>query len=373
MAVKSICIGCRYDYTVDKTMDKRCMACCRGDKFETDFRPLYLICRDAIIELANAMNIVADFTEINEGEIDVIFKKLDGLMTRNYQVTIAMSEFHNSRYELSDYIDNLQKHLEKKLSFSYGMNVIYDNSFITNITNSNNYKKIVIERCLKKFADEHGLGFLMRSDDGKWKYTCYFNNHSTFTQRIYTIDLNECDDYMKTISVIENAILHSDLIEKGATMLTHYCYFGVPARGLCRTYGANPVPRIEKVIFNNPATIVMWGDGTKTVVKAQDEAFDEEKGLAMAIAKKALGNEGKYFNEIKKWLPKIEEKNPVERPSKLEILKDFTDHYPSYGEAGTVFNAVKVRGENKVHIEISNLGESFTYDYDAKKIIRDDK
>ena len=47
---------------------------------------------------------------------------------------------------------------------------------------------------------------------------------------------------------------------------------------------------IEKVIFNNPATIVFWNDGSKTVVKcSEDECFDEEKGLAMAISKKEIG------------------------------------------------------------------------------------
>lgn len=64
------------------------------------------------------------------------------------------------------------------------------------------------------------------------------------------------------------------------------------------------VPVIKKVIFNNPATIVMWKDGTKTVVKAEGEDYDPEKGLAMAIAKKAYGNQGNYYNEFKKWLPK---------------------------------------------------------------------
>lgn len=64
---------------------------------------------------------------------------------------------------------------------------------------------------------------------------------------------------------------------------------------------------IEKVIFNNPATIVFWSDGKKTVVKcASDEAFDEEKGLAMAISKRVLGNQGNYYNEFKKWLPEID-------------------------------------------------------------------
>ena len=68
------------------------------------------------------------------------------------------------------------------------------------------------------------------------------------------------------------------------------------------------VPSIKKVIFNYPATIVLWSDGSKTVVKCQDgDIYDPEKGLAMAISKKALGNKGKYCNEFKKWLPEDEE------------------------------------------------------------------
>lgn len=63
------------------------------------------------------------------------------------------------------------------------------------------------------------------------------------------------------------------------------------------------LPKIKNVIFNKPATIVIWSDGTKTVVKTQDkERFNKEKGLAMAIAKKALGNQGNYYDEFKKWL-----------------------------------------------------------------------
>jgi hypothetical protein len=68
------------------------------------------------------------------------------------------------------------------------------------------------------------------------------------------------------------------------------------------------MPKIKNVIFNDPATIVFWADGTKTVVKCQDDdIFDPEKGLAMAITKKALGNKGNYCNELKKWLPKNKE------------------------------------------------------------------
>ena len=48
---------------------------------------------------------------------------------------------------------------------------------------------------------------------------------------------------------------------------------------------------IKSVRFYEPATIVYWEDGSKTVVICQEgDIYDEEKGLAMAIAKKALGN-----------------------------------------------------------------------------------
>lgn len=63
---------------------------------------------------------------------------------------------------------------------------------------------------------------------------------------------------------------------------------------------------IKNVIYNDPATIVFWSDGTKTVVKAEDEPFDPEKGLAMAIAKKHFGNEGNYYDIFREWLPKEE-------------------------------------------------------------------
>lgn len=60
----------------------------------------------------------------------------------------------------------------------------------------------------------------------------------------------------------------------------------------------------EKVIYNNPATIVIWKDGTKTVVKKQDSdpVYDPEKGLAICFMKKALGNTSRKLNDqLHKW------------------------------------------------------------------------
>ena len=70
---------------------------------------------------------------------------------------------------------------------------------------------------------------------------------------------------------------------------------------------------ISEVIFNDPATIVLWRDGSKTVVKAQDgETYDPEKGLAMAICKKAMGNTRNYYITFKKHLKKWKKENPDE-------------------------------------------------------------
>ena len=79
-------------------------------------------------------------------------------------------------------------------------------------------------------------------------------------------------------------------------------------------------PKIENVIFNDPATIVFWDDGSKTVVKCHDSIFDPEKGLAIAISKKALGNKYDYYEEFGKWLPKKKEFDGVE--SALRRLSD---------------------------------------------------
>ena len=61
------------------------------------------------------------------------------------------------------------------------------------------------------------------------------------------------------------------------------------------------IPEVKKVIFNDPATIVYWKDGTKTVVKCQKgDYFDLEKGFAMAFLKKCWGNKGNFNDKLRK-------------------------------------------------------------------------
>lgn len=90
--------------------------------------------------------------------------------------------------------------------------------------------------------------------------------------------------------------------------LKDYLYQGT---NMSRSVVSNPFS-IKDVIFNDPAVIVLWNDSTKTVVKcSENDIFDPEKGLAMAISKKALGNQGNYYNTFKKHLSVYEEKEKV--------------------------------------------------------------
>lgn len=60
---------------------------------------------------------------------------------------------------------------------------------------------------------------------------------------------------------------------------------------------------IKDVIFHDPAVIVRWKDGTKTVVTCQEgDTFDKEKGLALAIIKHQFGDIGYYNTIFDKWL-----------------------------------------------------------------------
>lgn len=78
---------------------------------------------------------------------------------------------------------------------------------------------------------------------------------------------------------------------------------------------------IKKVIFHDPATIIYWNDGTKTVVKVQDgEQFDPEKGMAMAICKKANCNDSSYYEAFREFLPKETELSTLDKVLRLKWL-----------------------------------------------------
>lgn len=90
-------------------------------------------------------------------------------------------------------------------------------------------------------------------------------------------------------------------------------------------------PTIEKIHFSDDVTVVIWSDKTKTLVRRQNDEFDDrEKAVLACIAKKFLGTNKSKSN----WLDKIKpayEKAEAERDrisptaTMAEIFKDFVD------------------------------------------------
>lgn len=84
---------------------------------------------------------------------------------------------------------------------------------------------------------------------------------------------------------------------------------------------------VKKVIFNAPATIVLWNDGTKTVVKcSENDIFDPEKGLAFCFLKKLLGD--RYYKIINSEVRKYDEQKLADIESESIVgstLKSIAD------------------------------------------------
>lgn len=115
---------------------------------------------------------------------------------------------------------------------------------------------------------------------------------------------NVCEVEHRGPEFVRDGWGNTEIVVKPATMVFTCTGFDDESIARLRKGG---LFSIKKVIYNNPATIVIWEDGTKTVVKCQEgDTFDPEKGLLMCIAKKAYGNAG-YFNDVlHEWVPNEE-------------------------------------------------------------------
>lgn len=122
-----------------------------------------------------------------------------------------------------------------------------------------------------------------------------------FLRQFHDITYDEWTDYAREdISMTKDTYMPKKEVEKAIAG-----YAGIHGVSVHCDINPTPQPTIKDVIFSPPATIVFWSDNTKTVVKADDEPYDPEKGIAMAISKKMLGdNKYEYYNIFKHWLKK---------------------------------------------------------------------
>lgn len=139
-----------------------------------------------------------------------------------------------------------------------------------------------------------------------WKSDIYKLSNPSYYDQI--------DWFMESIKANKEPIGHvteKDISEDRLTFeakLTKEAYDAImgPEHRINMNLGFYPFPdrppQIDRVIFNNPATIVFWKDGTKTVVKKQKgDRYSKEAGLALCYMKKVLGNKGNFNNQFRKW------------------------------------------------------------------------
>ena len=104
----------------------------------------------------------------------------------------------------------------------------------------------------------------------------------------------ETTQKMKPLSEIPTITLKTDdihilwdtkPIQQEITMPMNNEQFETAKRAFQVEYKSIYRKTINRVIFNEPATIVFWGNGEKTVSKCYDEQYNKKKGLLMCIAK----------------------------------------------------------------------------------------
>lgn len=155
----------------------------------------------------------------------------------------------------------------------------------------NDQKLASFKEMIRNFADKNNIRWEMKTDCSKKTTDVTLGNNYSYSYRKYTVTWTDVPNLSEAAAgIFGDAIAKFNLKDTVSSAFV------------------NPVFEIKDVIFSNPATIVLWKDGTKTVVKCQPgDIYEKEVGLALCIAKKALGNKPNFNNVFRKWIPEEEE------------------------------------------------------------------
>ena len=228
-----------------------------------------------------------------------------GIDFRSVYATICKAKSIIVMYAGVD-ICRVEANQDVRTNYSYKVSWVHPVDGICFPSNYKHYTELIkdIKTAIKYLKN----GGKNKMDNKMYKVTAIgFNSNPcekdeiNFTVRVMRQRDARQEDVDRIREAIESIKTHDDSID--ALM---YCKADIISTyRLVQMFGKTS---IKDVIFNNPATIVLWADGTKTVVKAENEEFDPEKGLAMAITKKALGNGYDYYDTFKKYVGRYEKK-----------------------------------------------------------------
>ena len=121
-------------------------------------------------------------------------------------------------------------------------------------------------------------------------------------------------------------------------------------------------PDAKKIIFNGAATIILWANGTKTVVKCMDgDVYDPEKAVLMAYLEKITGGKGpakRFLKDcLKDYTPQAGAVNDAETPERTtaekvwlirELMKTMTCAEAAAALGVSETTVRRIRKENEV-------------------------
>jgi len=114
-----------------------------------------------------------------------------------------------------------------------------------------------------------------------------------------------------------------EFLKRAALLNIRNTVYGMTGASSDKPKMTHGCPGIKKVIFNDPATIVLWDDGTKTVVKCSlGDTYSKWAGLAFCICKKLMGDD--FHKAFKYWCKEDEIRSPIYRDAGTSMLESFS-------------------------------------------------
>lgn len=165
--------------------------------------------------------------------------------------------------------------------------------------------------CTSEFYKITDLNAFVEYGDLNWKYSGYSSKYVLQTIAQLLPNSKEVIERIEArlMNKVRKAFEHSDDDREEEKEMTDYKTISttkITVRDInaksCAPISIIKIPEISKIVFNNPATIVFWEDGTKTVVKCMEgQEFNEYYGVACAIMKRYFGNNSKASAFVEKF------------------------------------------------------------------------
>lgn len=185
----------------------------------------------------------------------------------------------------------------------------------------------IIDPCFRKLGlnrNHMGLCFLRIKSSWLYKHCrCWYPGYT-----IHNVKVEALNDYRENDFEFEYYRDERDKVRRKMMMATNWNDF-MGLESWAKFYGDSIVKvdvnkpvtikplKPKKVIFHGPATIAIWPDGTKTVVKCQKgDDYDAEKAIALVYLKKLYGTNKSKSNYLDNLIKDVEIVDQKAKPNK---------------------------------------------------------